>query len=161
MKWNKANKKVIDEAYISLHEKLASLGKSYGISESQAEDLLNEGYLRLSDKPISSENEAKAKFWITIKNLYVDNFRKQKKLVPLNNNELLYKFYNDRHNIDYELIKSQMELYLSPIQLKIMTLLVDQDMDYPEIAETLSMSEGAVRTNVCRARKILKENLEL
>ena len=58
--------------------------------------------------------------------------------------------------------KSKVDMLLNTLENnKIMTMLIEDDLDYPEIAEKLNMKESAVRTNICRARKLLKKNMNL
>lgn len=144
-----------------MRDKLSAIGKLCNVSESEAEDLIHDGYLRLVDKDVSTVNEARGKLWTTIRNLSVDSFRRGKKTVILSAAEYDEKQYSDYYHLDYDLLLKQIDGILSPLQVRIMKMLIIEDLDYPEIAVKLNMNEGAVRTNVSRARKILKEKLRL
>ena len=149
----------MEEAYSTLRLKLESVGKAWNINDSDAEDLLQESYLKLLDQPMSNKKEAHSKLWVSIKNLAVDNFRKCRKGVDEQVKDSLESPLPADFRCDYDSIITEMRISLSPLQFEIMQLLVVEDYDYPEIADKLNMSEGAIRTNVCRARKILKEKL--
>lgn len=151
----------LEEAYISLHKKLASVEKICNVSKNEAEDLIQEGYLKLAGKSLETENEAKGKLWTTIRNLSIDRFRRNQKIISMPSEDELDKSYIDYHNLDYDIIKRQIHKILSPLQNRIMSMLINDNMDYPEIAAKLGMNEGTIRTNVSRARKILKEKLVL
>ena len=150
----------LDEAYESLRSRLRSMGFRYHLEEAETDDLIQDSYLQLSSTPPKSKEEARGKFLVTFKNLVIDNFRRKnrRQSTGIDNdlalNETQPEFY-DRQNI-----LDQLEKILSPLQSRIMRMLVEEDLDYPEIALKLDMTEGAVRTNVSRARKILKEKLE-
>ncbi len=49
---------------------------------------------------------------------------------------------------------------LSPHYRTVLTLFVQQELSYQEIAEVTGMPLGTVKTNLFRARAILKERLE-
>lgn len=151
------NERHLEEAYLVLRKRLDALSNTFMVSREDAEDLVQEGYLRLKEKEIKNPEEAKGKLWITIKNLAIDGFRRKKKEVEIENFDITLQ---DNSDIDAKLIFRQFKDILSPLQNQIMTLLVKEDLDYPEIASRLNMKEGAVRTSVSRARKLLKEKLE-
>lgn len=155
------NTRYLEEAYRSLHNKLTSVGKICNLPESEAEDLIQEGFIRLYGQNVETEQEAKGKLWVTIRNLWVDRFRKERKYINVSSYEKYDSFQTDNDNLDYDFICRQIKSLLSPLQNQIMTLLIGEELDYAEIAAKLKMKEGAVRTNVSRARKILKEKLKL
>lgn len=149
----------LEEVYISLRQRLNSIANLYKVTEEEAEDLIQEGYLRLMDKKLDSKDEANGKYRITIRNLSIDRFRRQKFNVPL---EASAKEIESGNFVwhDKDRILQQMQNLLTPFQFKIMKLLVVNEMEYEEIAKVLNMKEGTVRTNVSRARKLLKEKME-
>lgn len=147
----------LEAAYLILRNKLDAVSHTFMVSREDAEDLIQDGYIKLKGKELCSSVEAKCKLWITIRNLAIDGFRRKKTKVDISNCEF---HFDDNDNLDTGLIYGQMKDILSPLQHKIMTLLVKDDLDYREIAERLGMNEGSVRTAVSRARKLLKEKLE-
>lgn len=152
------NKSHLEEAYLILRNKLDTLSNTFMVSRDDAEDLVQEGFLKLENKKIRNPEEARGKLWTTIKNLAIDRFRRKRKMIDIGQ----YELHCIEHiGIDTNLIFQQLTEILSPLQNQIMTLLIKEELDYPEIAERLNMKEGAVRTAVSRARKILKEKLEL
>lgn len=152
------NKSHLEEAYLILRNKLDTLSNTFMVSRDDAEDLVQEGFLKLENKKMRNPEEARGKLWTTIKNLAIDRFRRKRKMIDIGQYELPCI---EHIGIDTNLIFQQLTEILSPLQNQIMTLLIKEELDYPEIAERLNMKEGAVRTAVSRARKILKEKLEL
>lgn len=151
----------LEQAYDTLRKKLDVMGDRFNVPKTDMEDMIQEGYLRLADNDIKKEKEALGKLWVTIRNLSIDRFRKNKKesFFPI---ESLNDLSGESHNrLDYDFLRLQMKALLSPLQYEIMNLLIVKDLDYSEIAACLKISENAVRTHVCRARKILKEKLEV
>lgn len=150
----------LEEAYLNLRKRLDLIGSSFRLSKEDAEDVIQEGYLRLSDKEMTDEPSAKGKFWVTIRNIIIDRSRKKKEITSFPIEELTTDEDVDA-SLEYEFLQVQMSKTLTKNQLNIMKLLVDEGLDYPEIAERLNMKESAVRTTVCRVRKILKERIRL
>lgn len=151
----------LENAYAVLRERLDSMGDNFHVSRSDMEDLIQEGYLRLMDSDLKQEKEALGKLWVTMKNLSIDLFRKKKRHSSISDDAMKELSQESGSFTDYDFLRIQMKSVLSPIQYEIMTLLAVKEYDYSEIAESLDMTENAVRTNVSRARKILKEKLEL
>ena len=155
----------LEEAYQHLRNKLNIYGKMYNLSDADCQDLLHDSYIKLSSTKIESKLEARGKLWVTLKNLAIDRLRSSKVLEYresieadsqiLSEEDDFLKNDNCRHIID------EMRSILTPLQLQIMILLGVEGFDYPDIARKLDMNEGAVRTNVSRARKILKEKLKI
>ena len=58
---------------------------------------------------------------------------------------------------DSERLKSLMLASLSPLQRKIFQMAAFEDIEYEDIAERLHMSVAAVRMNMSRARKKMRE----
>lgn len=151
----------LEKAYITLRNRLDIIGDNFKVSTDDAEDLIQESYLRLMDNDIKAEKEAEGRLWITMRNLSVDWFRRFKRVTYFSHTNLPTLKQEDACQLDCELVRFQMKSLLTPVQFKIMTLLVVDELDYPEIAKILKMTEGAVRTNVSRARKILKQKMKL
>lgn len=152
----------LEEAYKELRERLVYFGRQYKIGYGDFEDSLHDGYLRLAEKQAMGETEAKGRLFVTVRNLILDKLRSAKvsRGVGLNEAEniadsnYLRPFDNDSN------ILRQMKCLLTKQQFEIMMLRAVENLDYPEIASRMNMTEGAVRTNVSRARKILKEKLK-
>ena len=159
MEKRKPDNSLLEEAYFTLRLRLNSVSNTCKVTEEEAEDLIQEGFLRLHDKELKSAEEAKGKLWTTIRNLAVDRFRRQKFKSPLDSFEGEYHV-DDLSFTDREVLFKEMKKILSPLQFKIMTLLAGKEMDYHEIAAFLDMEEGAIRTHVSRARKILRDKLK-
>lgn len=152
--------KPLEEAYLSLRKRLDMAAHSFPLSKDDMEDVIQEGYVRLAEKGITDDSEAKGKFWVTVRNIMIDKFRKKRENISFDHAEITIP--EDSHfNLEYDLIRNQMKKILTPRQIKIMTLLTEEELDYPEIAARLNMKEEAVRTSVCRTRKLLKQKIRI
>lgn len=149
----------LEQAYITLRQRLASLGNNCSVAPDEAEDLLHDGFLRLAQNEIADADEAHGKLWVTVRNLAVDMFRRKKRKANLEDVPASHWHQSEPEGDSCEDIMLMMQHLLTPLQFKIMKMLVADDMDYGVIARRLAMSEGAVRTTVSRARKILREKL--
>lgn len=58
---------------------------------------------------------------------------------------------------DTEKVKSMLLSSLSPLQRKIFQMSAFDDIEYEDIAVRLNISVDAVRMNMCRARKKMRE----
>ena len=61
------------------------------------------------------------------------------------------------NRLDSEGLREELLRHLTPLQRKVFSLSTDDDMEYEDIAEALDMSIEAVRMNMCRARRTLRE----
>lgn len=152
----------LEEAYKELRERLVYFGRHYKIGYGDFEDSLHDGYLRLAEKQAMGVTEAKGRLFVTVRNLILDRLRSAKvsRGVGLDEAENIADS-NSFHPLDNDSnILRQMKCLLTKQQFEIMMLRAVENLDYPEIASRMNMTEGAVRTNVSRARKILKDKLK-
>ena len=150
----------LDEAYHHLRLKLRAYARNFNLAPDDVADALHDSYLRLHGEDLPTAEAAKGKMAVTLRNLVLDLVRKLRRrpAVPLDEETPVY--VHESSPLTTADILERMRLLLSPLQFKIMTLLAVEGLDYAEIADSLEMTEGAVRTNVSRARKTLKEHFD-
>lgn len=151
----------LEEAYLDLRHRLRSFGAHYKISADDVDDLLHDAYLRMHGQTYCEPQKAKGRMYVILRNLIIDKLRllQRRNTLDLTNYEDCIE--SEIHETeDKEWVRNFLDRYLTEVQKKIMTLLINHDMEYSQIASELGMSEAAVRTNVSRARKTLKEQLK-
>lgn len=130
-----------------------------------ADDALQEAFARLWEKrkSIYSEDEASALMTTTVRNLSVDAYRRQTTHTEVE----IDAEHNDFHDGEAERqatiderfreVQALMNKVLTPSQMQVMRMRDYEDRSYEEIACLLQLSETAVRMQLSRARKAVRE----
>lgn len=153
----------LTSTFIDLRGKLHSIALGMLRSDEDAKDALQDAWLRLSGQPSAadfSEAEARNKLVTVLRNLCIDRLRRQR-LLALDAAPQLADMPDaaaDRSRED-ELaeIERLLRRGLTPLQRTIFTLVADDGLDYEAIALRLGMTVEAVRMNMSRARKKIRE----
>ena len=151
--------------YTSFKVNLLKIASNLLKEESDAQDAVQDTFLRLwkiRDK-IKTEDEAKALAIRTTQNICIDKLRRKKiiNFEPIDN----YQNYriddsmqkNAEITEDYNFICSLIDQKLSPLQKKIIKMKEFEEKEIEEIALILDMKQAAVRMNLSRARKEIRE----
>ena len=146
-------------------DKVFRLAKRLLVSREEAEDATQEILLKLwrNKEKISEYKNVEAFSMTMTKNFCLDRLKSKQaqnlKIVHSNynnNDSSLQKQVEARDSVDW--VSKIMEDL--PEQQKIIVQLRDiEQYDYAEIAEMLEMNETAVRVNLSRARKTIREKL--
>jgi RNA polymerase sigma-70 factor (ECF subfamily) len=160
-------------AQYQLYRKFAStmLGVClrYSNNREAAEDILQEGFLKVFQNIASFRKEGSLEGWIKriMINHALNQFRKNRKLPfnedieEINETEII--------NINEEPAINEMfpvEILLSMIQSLpqgyrvVFNMYVFEDFSHKEIAETLNISENTSKTQLMKARRLLRKKLE-
>ncbi|MNW40092.1 RNA polymerase sigma factor SigM [compost metagenome] len=147
--------------YIKCHYKLV-----YSIVRNHfsTEDILQEAFLRVINKDLTHIYNSKLNSWIYIltKNLALNYLRKHKyNKNNLNIDDVIHNFYVSNPIIEYVKIKNIL-YYISLLPLNLRKTIYYRSimqLSYKEISKITGISEGAVKQNLHRARKILREQL--
>ncbi|MBG9737875.1 RNA polymerase sigma factor [Paenibacillus alvei] len=131
------------------------------------EDILQEAFLRLITKKLSHVNDDKLYGWIftLTRNVAINYIRKQKKHgIATNMKELQMDTLHPQMISEWDYLKrfevmtvQQYMNDLAPQLRTIMYLRFMKQLSYKEISAALHITEGAVRQNLYRGRKIIKE----
>ncbi|MBT8324135.1 MAG: sigma-70 family RNA polymerase sigma factor [Winogradskyella sp.] len=146
-------------------DKVFRLAKRLLVSQEEAEDATQEILLKLwkNNKKIEEYKNVEAFSMTMTKNFCLDRLKSKQ----AQNLKIVHSNYQD-HNVS---LQKQVEAKDSvdwvskiieelPEQQKIILQLRDiEDYDYNEIASMLDMNETAVRVNLSRARKTIREKL--
>jgi RNA polymerase sigma-70 factor (ECF subfamily) len=150
---------VIDEeSFNVLYRQTARPLRAYAArvlgSTSQADDIVQETYLRLLRAPLSFDtgNELRAYVFRIASNLIADHFRRQKRESPLTDAPDSAAQEGDRSSrVDMERVFS----LLRPRERQLLWLAHVEGANYHELARALGLREGSVRVLLSRARRKL------
>ena len=145
-------------SFLALRDKLHRSAIAFLKNEEDAKDALQDTFFNLwRNGGVDTEPEARNKLFAVLRNVCIDRLRRPRTFGIDNiNTEGL-----EADSIQFE----DMERYealltsgLSDIQRQIYSLVSHNGMEYDAIAEYLKMSVEAVRMNMSRARKKIREN---
>lgn len=147
-------------SFLALREKLHRSALGFLKNDEDAKDALQDTFFNLwKNGPIETDAEAKNKLFAVLRNVCIDRLRKPK-TSPLDDS------YNDSLSVESSLPEDMARLEtllssgLTDTQRQIYTLVAHDGLEYEEIASTLGMSVEAVRMNMSRARKRIRENYQ-
>lgn len=130
-----------------------------------AEDLVQETFVKAMLSLDVSHNNVKGWLFRVAKNLWIDYLRKNKYSSDMDINNI--NIQDSSQDIINKLIKNEesAQLYkkimtLNTSMREVITLYYFLGVDQKQIAGLMNISNGAVRTLLYRARKILKEKIE-
>lgn len=131
-----------------------------------AEDALQDAFVKLWVKHdnITSDNEACAIMSTTVRNLSIDELRRRQHINMVDMNDVTPNMQrlcdaNEQETIDerYAEVQRIIKLQLSPLQQTILKLRDYDGLDYDTIALQLNMQPPAIRMQLSRARKIVRD----
>lgn len=147
-------------SFVKLRDKLHRSAMRFLRNDEDAQDALQDTFSRLwESEPIESEIEARNKLFLVLRNICIDRLRKPPS-VPLTETDIDNSAVEPKFSENMDNFKTLLTVGLSPTQKKIYDLIVNEDMDYQEVAAKLSMTVEAVRTNMSRARTKIRENYQ-
>ena len=121
----------------------------------EAEDAVQDAFCRLwSAEPPGSTDEARYRMFAVLRNVCLNKLRRKR---AQSGTELPEVAVEPDNRLDSEGLREELLRHLTPLQRKVFSLSTDDDMEYEDIAEALDMSIEAVRMNMCRARRTLRE----
>ena len=151
---------LMTSSFLGLRDKLHCIALRYLQSDEEAQDVLQDTWLKLSDKSeVESSQEARNKLVAVLRNICIDRLRKAR-TIPIDsispNNLPHYSMATE----DIERLEQLLQQQLTPLQRQIFNLVTYEGFDYGQISEQLSMSVEAVRMNMSRIRKKIRETLK-
>lgn len=148
------NKTFID-TFVELQNKLHRVATQLLNDQSEAEDAIQDTFCNLwnSNLPETSE-EARYKLFAVLRNVCLNKLKKKQRYTQIMDNDVILP---EEQYEESERIKKLLFSSLTPLQKKILQMVVSEDMDYEEVARHLDLSVESVRMNVCRARKKMRE----
>lgn len=148
----------LTSSFLALRDKLHRSALGFLKNDEDARDALQDTFFNLwRDGGAETETEARNKLFAVLRNICIDRLRKPR-TYPLDETDtesLEVKAFSFEDMDKYE---SLLTTGLTDIQRHIYSLVTHDGMEYDVIAETLGMSVEAVRMNMSRARKKIRDN---
>ena len=138
-----------------LLEKLHQVAFHFLKNEMDADDAVQDAVCNLwSDRVPASSEEARFRLYVIIRNVCLNKLKRKRYFLPISECE---KASDDNVLDETERIRSLLLASLTPLQIKIFQMATDYNLEYNVIAERLNMNIDAVRMNMSRARKKMRE----
>lgn len=147
-------------AFLRLKQKLTIVSGRMLTDSEEAEDVLQDSFLRLWRRhyPLRSEKEAEALLARTVRNVSL-NQRRKRRPVPLETDPADEGSDNEEKERAYAELKQKIDNELSPTQRYILEEKELGGRTLEEIAKELKMEPAAVRKQLSRARMTLRNSL--
>jgi len=161
-KCKKKNSKAQEQLYRLYSSKLFSICLKYSNDYSSAEDTLQDAFITIFDKINQFKSQGSFEGWIkrVTVNTALQKYRKQKVFDIINEEqieEVEVEVNEEEISLDYLLTIIQQ---LPDRYRLVFTLYVLDGYSHKEIAEMLTISIGTSKSNLARARYILKDKIE-
>ena len=145
-------------SFLALRDKLHRSALRFLKNDEDARDALQDTFFNLwREGRIQTETEARNKLFAVLRNICIDRLRKPLTL-PLEVSNIDRLEVNPPSYEDIGKYESLLTSGLTDIQRKIYSLVTHDGMEYEAIATTHKMSVEAVRMNMSRARKKIRDN---
>lgn len=148
----------LTSSFLALRDKLHRSALGFLKNDEDARDALQDTFFNLwRNGGAETDIEARNKLFAVLRNICIDRLRKPKTLHldETDTEHLKVKAFSFEDMDKYELL---LTTGLTDIQKQIYTLVTHDGMEYDAIAEHLGMSVEAVRMNMSRARKKIRDN---
>ena len=155
---------VLTSSFMTLRDKLHHIALSYLESDEDAKDALQDTWLKLRNgSKVETTSEARNKLITVLRHVCIDRLRKAKTIpIDVVSVRELNGYNMEEDNGEYQLselkhLETLLQEGLTPQQREIFNLVTHEGMEYEQIAEKLSMTVEAVRMNMSRIRKKMRE----
>ena len=154
--------KTITTVFTKLRRKFLNMAMAILPNEDDAADALQDAFCKLWPRrdTINDEAKAEALTGVALRNICIDKMRKREvPTVPIDEehdtceSENTYNLREERYNT----VKAIIDNELTAQQRTIIELKEIEGVDIEKIAQQLQMTESAVRMNLSRARKKIRE----
>ncbi|MGZ3839136.1 MAG: RNA polymerase sigma factor [Flavisolibacter sp.] len=157
----RGERKMQYELYQRFAPKMYGVCLRYAGNAEEAEDILQEGFIKVFNKIGSFRNEGSFEGWIRriFVNTAIENFRKKIHLQPITEYEedtVEGKYLSVLDNLaEKDII--QLVQQLSPGYRTVFNMYVVEGYTHRQIAEALGISEGTSKSQLSRAKQILQD----
>lgn len=150
-----------EELYRRFSPKMYAVCLRYAGNAEEAEDILQEGFIKIFKKLDSFRSEGSFEGWIRriFVNTSIEHFRRKKYLQPVTEKEetsIEGKYISVLDNLAERDILSLVQ-QLSPGYRTVFNMYVVEGYTHKEIADMLGISEGTSKSQLSRAKVILQE----
>jgi RNA polymerase sigma-70 factor (ECF subfamily) len=155
------NRKMQYELYQRFSPKMYGVCLRYAANAEEAEDILQEGFIKVFKKMGSYRGDGSFEGWIRriFVNTAIEHFRKKAYLQPITEQEentIEGKYLNVLENLaEKDIIKLIQQL--SPGYRTVFNMYVIEGYTHKQIADILNISEGTSKSQLSRAKLILQD----
>lgn len=154
-------KDVLTSSFLDIRSKLHRIAMRLLQNDEDAKDAVQDTFEKLWSKDeIESNAEARNKLVHVLRNTCIDRLRTNH-TVPLETVDTEYGNYCETPTEDMERYERLIVGGLTDVQMHIYTLITHDCLEYEEVAAKLNMTVEAVRMNMSRARKRIRENIKM
>lgn len=159
------NRKAQEEIYLEFSPVLFSICLRYAENYEDAQDIFQEGFIHIFNKITQFKFEGSFEGWMKriMVNLNLEKLKKKNTLPFEDYENLIITEENDdevEENFDYQQLLEAVH-NLPPQYRQVFNLYVFEEYSHQEIAEMLTISVGTSKSNLSRARNLLKQKLNL
>lgn len=148
---------LLTSSFLALRSKLHRSALRFLNNDEDARDALSDAYYRLLKQGVvASDAEARNKLFTVLRNVCIDRLRRER-TIPLEQSDAVNHTVTPYTDDDMESLEHLLTEHLSETQMMIYRLVTHHGMEYERIAEKLGMSVEAVRMNMSRTRKKIRE----
>ncbi len=148
-------------SFLALRDKLHRCAMRFLHDDEDAKDAVQDTFVKLWTKDeVESDAEARNKLVRVLRNTCIDRLR-TKHTVPLAAVEAYKENGYESSTEDMAQYEKLIVSGLTPTQLRIYNLIAHDCLEYEEAAKAMDMTVEAVRMNMSRARKRIRENIKL
>lgn len=139
-----------------LQEKLHRVAIGILKDEMDAEDAVQDSFCNLwTSTPPSTSDEARFRLFATLKNVCLNKLKRKRPVTGLESLDIASEVQYDP---DVDRRREAVLNLLPPTQRKVFQMSLYEDLEYEEIAAKTGMTVEAVRMNMSRARKTLRQH---
>lgn len=171
----KSSEQLFEDEFLPVADSLYNFAYSLVLNEEDANDLVQDTYMKAWRFISSYQEGTNAKAWLfkILKNTFINEYRR-KKLRPAEVDYEDFITYHDadetshvgsldlRQEVFSDMLGDEMTKAINelPVDFRAIILLCDiEDFSYEEIAKIIDIPIGTVRSRLFRARNMLKEKL--
>lgn len=136
----------------------------YSRNRAEAEDNLQDGFIKVFEKIGQFNHKGAFEGWLrrVIVNICLARYRAQGQLYPVDDVSVLEDQWLDEEEVEQISTKKLMKIVeeLPPRYKLVFNMYIIEGMAHKEIAESLNISEGTSKSNLARAKGIVKEKVK-
>jgi RNA polymerase sigma-70 factor (ECF subfamily) len=155
------NRRMQEEMYRRLSPRMYAVCLRYAGNAEEAEDILQEGFIKVFKKLDSFRSEGSFEGWVRriFVNTAIEHFRRKRYLMPVTDKEentIEGKYISVLDDLAEKDILALVQ-DLSPGYRTVFNMYVVEGFTHKEIADQLGISEGTSKSQLSRAKVILQE----
>lgn len=152
---NRMGKETLTDTFSRIREKLHTVACRILKDETEADDAVQDAFCNIwSATEPSTDDEARYRLFAALKNVCLNKLRRKKANIDIDGLDAIAE---PEMPEETERIRNFLLATLTPLQRKIFIMATYGNFEYEQIATRLGLSPGAVRTNMSRARKKMRE----